>query len=83
MPVSFKDIREAFEFVYASGGGENSISGSRSRWTSPANSYLTTSTTFGNFSADGAPTPDSRICWIKGARSINGTISRRKPRKER
>jgi hypothetical protein len=28
------------------------------------------------------PTPDSRYCWIEGARSINGTISRQKPRKE-
>jgi hypothetical protein len=34
------------------------------------------------FSSRGA-TPDSRICWIEGAHSINGTISRRKPRKER
>ena len=41
-----------------------------------------TSTTFDNFSAEGAPTPDSRIYWIEGACSINGTISRRKPRKE-
>ena len=34
------------------------------------------------FSEAGAPTPDSRICCIEGARSINGMISRRKPRKE-
>src|ERR1019366_6249129 len=61
---------------------EISISASRSRWTSPANFCPTTSTTFDNFSAEGAPTPDSRICWIEGARSINGTISRQKPRKE-
>jgi hypothetical protein len=61
---------------------ESSISGSRSRWISPANSCPATSTTFGNFSAEGAPTPDSRICWIEGACSISGTISRRKPRKE-
>jgi hypothetical protein len=34
------------------------------------------------FSAEGAPMPDSRRCWLGGTRSINGTISRRKPRKE-
>ena len=37
---------------------------------------------FGKFLTAEAPTPDSRICWIEGAHSINGTISRRKPRKE-
>ena len=36
--------------------------GSRSRWISPANSCPATSTTFDNVSAEGAPTPDSRIC---------------------
>jgi hypothetical protein len=50
--------------------------------TSPANSCPATSTTFYNFSAEGAPTPDSRIYWIERTCSINGTISRRKPRKE-
>ena len=57
-------------------------SGSPSRWTSPANSCPTTLTRFDNFSAERAPTPDSRNCWIEGAHSINGMISRRKPRKE-
>jgi hypothetical protein len=37
---------------------------------------------FDNVSAEGAPSPDLRICWIEGVCSINGTISRRKPRKE-
>src|SRR5580692_6137088 len=35
-------------------------------WTSPANSCPATSTTFYNFSAEGAPTKDSRIYWIEG-----------------
>ena len=119
MPVSLNDLREAFEFVCAGGGGEqqaflckqsgklychselcddldilpddiddsekflpvpdreSSISGSRSRWTSPANSCPATLTTFGKFSAEGAPTPNSEICWIEGACSINGMLSRR------
>jgi tetratricopeptide (TPR) repeat protein len=55
------------------------ISGSRSRWTSPAISCPATLTTFYNFSGEGAPTPDSRICWVEGACSINGTILRRRP----
>ena len=35
-----------------------------------------------HFSAKGAPMRDSRTCWLGGTRSINGTISRRKRRKE-
>ena len=46
------------------------------------NSCLTTTPMFGSFSADEEPTPDSRSCWINGARSPNGMLSRRKPRKE-
>ena len=38
--------------------------------------------TFGSFSADEEPTPDSRSCWINGARSPNGMLSRRTPRKK-
>ena len=40
-----------------------------------------TSTKFDNFSAEEEPTPDSRLYSIDGARSINGTISKRKPRR--
>ena len=56
--------------------------GNRSRWTSPVNSCRPTSMRFGDFSAAGVPTQGSRICCIEGVRSINGMISRRKPRKE-
>ena len=35
------------------------------------------------FSLERAPTPDSRISWREEARSINGTISRRTPTRER
>ena len=52
-------------------------------WTSPANSCRTTSMKFGEYSAEKAPTPDSRICWIEGALSITGTISRRRSKKKR
>jgi hypothetical protein len=41
--------------------GKISTSVSRSRWTSPASSCPPMLTTFGNFSAESAPTPDSRI----------------------
>jgi hypothetical protein len=42
----------------------------------------TTSMKFGEYPAEKAPTPDSKICWIEGALSITGTISRRRSKKK-
>ena len=125
MPVSLKDIREAFEFVCAGGGGEhqaflckqsgklychsdlcddldilpNDIDDTEKflqipdkkeldlgkplaldfRPPIPARRLRRRSTIF---QQKGRLRQILRICWVEGACSISGTISRRKPRKE-
>ena len=125
MPVSFKDILEALEFVSAGGMGEHQAflckQSGRVYWHSEfsdeldelpddiedsekyvpipdkreldlgkplvldfARQFLPNDIDeVRRYSAEKAPTPNSRTCWIEGALSITGTSSRRRSKKKR
>ena len=62
---------------------ESLISVARSSSTLCAGSCRMTSVKFSEYSAEEVPTRNSRICWLEGARSINGTILNRKRKNAR